>query len=780
MAASDVFVTFGGDTGALEAAVAAVKSQMGLLSGEMRKVANEFNRAGAAADSELSKKLKGLGVQLAAAKGQMAGLQSGAKLGGDAIKDMGQKIGDAAYNYGPWTGVHVQLAQAIGVGLATGASDASAAVSVLGGALGIAAAATVASVAIIASQVRSLRDLDDAARAAHISIAALRNLNTAGKGVGIDAEQMNQEMGQFALKLREAQVAGGDLADFLEKNNVAIKSANGNLLPVQQIFGKIAEMILRSNNEMDRLAALSKLGFSGDILRLIERQTDAVKIFAASSKSAQDEVAAHALSDGEKFSTAWHSAYDELKESALSAAVAVIDFDAKVRNTIPTFADLTRAGKTAFAEIASSANSSAASIGAAIGKMAVEQERAAAILQGAKDVASGKSPFGALDTHAFDKPASKDIAGLYDKDTKTPKAAKGGKADRDGKNAEMKGYEDSIKAAQTSEKAKESLLSEGVKLHLISEDEKLAATQKALNEEYATERGLLQKELQIDGLKLAQKQALNDKLKALDEKHAAESEKAYLQSVEKQVQGWDHMVDTMSSSMASGITGMVEHTETFRQAMLSLERDVLSSFVKMGTDVVADWAKKQIALVALSLSTEGQQTAAKLAGATAREGVAAGESASGLGSLIASAVKAITVDAGQAAAGVTAFLAPVMGPAAVGAGAATEGAVLSMAAFDIGAYKLDQDQIAMVHKNEMVMPAAEAGAFRSMLSGAVNGSGPGGAATHNHTHNWNISTPDSDGVRGFFQRNSRALAEGLNSAIGKGDHLGLRNLSALR
>ena len=90
-------------------------------------------------------------------------------------------------------------------------------------------------------------------------------------------------------------------------------------------------------------------------------------------------------------------------------------------------------------------------------------------------------------------------------------------------------------------------------------------------------------------------------------------------------------------------------------------------------------------------------------------------------SIIGNAVKSITVSAGEAGAGVTAFMAPFIGPAAVAEGAAVKGAVLSLAVFDIGAWQIDQDQIAMVHRNEMVMPAAEAGAFRSMLSSAANG-----------------------------------------------------------
>ena len=46
---------------------------------------------------------------------------------------------------------------------------------------------------------------------------------------------------------------------------------------------------------------------------------------------------------------------------------------------------------------------------------------------------------------------------------------------------------------------------------------------------------------------------------------------------------------------------------------------------------------------------------------------------------------------------------------------------------DIGAYNIPTDQLAMVHKNELIMPAPQASAFRSMLeSGGAGGGGQGG------------------------------------------------------
>lgn len=334
-----------------------------------------------------------------------------------------------------------------------------------------------------------------------------------------------------------------------------------------------------------------------------------------------------------------------------------------------------------------------------------------------------------------------------------------------------------IAAERSAFAEKKSLYGELTKLKILSADERLAATQSALDHEYSAERALLEKESQLGDLSVSQRQDIVNRMLALDTKYALQSQKIMLQSVQQIVGPMDHVVDSVASSFSSGVMQMIEKKETFQQAMLKLADTVLQKFIQMGVDIVANWAKSLIAQVVLSQSAEGQKTAAALAGASARESIAGGEAASGIAQVIANAVKAITVDAGQAAAGVTAFMAPFIGPAAVGAGAATEGAVLSFAAFDIGAWQIDQDQIAMVHRNEMVMPAAEAGAFRSMLSNAANGGATGaGSGGDSHVH-LNVNALDAHSVKNWMSNNSRQIMGALNQAMRNGDHLGLRRMA---
>ncbi len=73
--AADIFVSFGADTGGLEAGVAIAKAQVQGMTRELTSLAREMVKTGASADSELGQKLRALGGQLAESKEQVAGFK---------------------------------------------------------------------------------------------------------------------------------------------------------------------------------------------------------------------------------------------------------------------------------------------------------------------------------------------------------------------------------------------------------------------------------------------------------------------------------------------------------------------------------------------------------------------------------------------------------------------------------------------------------------------------------------------------------------------------------
>lgn len=784
MSGADVYVAFGGDTGALEAAASVVKAEMQALQREMQGLAREFKRAGAAAESEVGRQLKAVGDEMAAAKEKSRDLAAElAKIGHGAndnfkhlsadFKKLTESVAENAYQLGPWSGQHVDLAKTATLALGNALSGAGAAVGALGIAFGVMAAAAAGAAAVVASQVTNLRNLDDAARAAGISMQALNNLNTSGASVGIDPAQMNQEMAGFAQKLREAQVAGGDLADFLEKNNVEIKDARGNLLPVQQIFGKIAELVMSSNNEMDRLATLTKLGFSADMLRLIERQSDAVKAFAASAKSAQDEVLKQGMADGEALSAAWNGVWADIKGAALSASVSVLG----------AIGDILHEGSAKFTELGNHAAATFhritgdAQAAARASQAAFEAQRNEMMRQAHNAVREGKSPFGGLDLNAFgerkkpdqqsDKPT---IKGLYGEDDDDKK--KTGKGDNDAVRAAQAEIEGELQALRAGLDAKKTIIAESVKLKIMGDREAVAATRQATNDEYAAERALLDRELQIEGLKPSQRQQINNRIQQLEAKHNQDMLKLAGQNVEAIVKEWHKMSDAMASSLSSSISGMITGQKKLIDAVRDMARAIINEFVRMGVTMVADWAKAQASRVAMAVAKEGELTAAVTAGVATRQAAEASGETAGFAMKAAAMAKSIMASASETFAGVFGFLSPVMGPAAAGPAAAAEATVAAVASFDVGAWKIDRDQLAVVHRNEMVMTSGQSEGLRNVIDAARGGAGASqGSPNISVAPQIHINAIDARGVSQLLKDNHRAVMDAVAHAARRGVHL---------
>jgi hypothetical protein len=140
----------------------------------------------------------------------------------------------------------------------------------------------------------------------------------------------------------------------------------------------------------------------------------------------------------------------------------------------------------------------------------------------------------------------------------------------------------------------------------------------------------------------------------------------------------------------------------------------------------------------------------------------------------------IFADASRVAAGAYAAMAgiPIIGPElGAAAAAASYAGALAFNSFDIGAWTVPHDQLAMVHRNELVMPAAEAGAFRDMLSGGgARGDGGGSNVSVTPTTHFHVSAIDGASVDQFLRNNQRGMMRSIDEAVRHGAHLGLRSL----
>lgn len=160
----------------------------------------------------------------------------------------------------------------------------------------------------------------------------------------------------------------------------------------------------------------------------------------------------------------------------------------------------------------------------------------------------------------------------------------------------------------------------------------------------------------------------------------------------------------------------------------------------------------------------GQTTMAAASEASAATRVATEEGAASQSLLImaGTAIKGIAIAAWEAAANVYKSIAaiPYVGPflapaAAIAAGAVVMGFAKNISSAEGGWWQIPGDQIAQVHKNEMVLPAPEAQGIRDIVSG---GKRVGGGDTYN------INAVDAPSVKRLFMENSGALVDVLKSA----------------
>lgn len=227
-------------------------------------------------------------------------------------------------------------------------------------------------------------------------------------------------------------------------------------------------------------------------------------------------------------------------------------------------------------------------------------------------------------------------------------------------------------------------------------------------QEEAALRSLYAREIALAGQSADEKKRLEMRLqKDLDliRRQAAKDSQKSLGDQRKAVEGY---VNDITGPLNSALRGLISGHQTLRDA-------AVSAFEGIGFKML-EVVEKNVAAWIAGLATQKAMNTA-----------------------------AISKDAGRAAAGAFAATAeiPIIGPAlAPAAAAAAFAATEAFAAYDIGAWSIPNNQLAMVHKNELIMPAAEAGAFRSMLTAAASDGGRGGGgATHNHT--WNVSGQSS-------------------------------------
>jgi len=239
------------------------------------------------------------------------------------------------------------------------------------------------------------------------------------------------------------------------------------------------------------------------------------------------------------------------------------------------------------------------------------------------------------------------------------------------------------------------------------------------------------------------------------QKFQSDKEKLDLQGAQTSQRTWQSLMQPIQRAFDTSITGMILGTTTLQKAVANIAQSIFAEFVNLGVKMVTNWLASELAM-----------TTATEVGAAARTAADGEGMAAGLAIKAANAIKSIITDSAQTFSGIFAFLAPIMGPAAAGPAAAGEASVMAAAggiASAAGGWVVPSDQLAMVHQNEMILPANISQSLQTMIS-ANGGAGAGAVVV-------NVSAIDSQDVRRFFQSNGSLLVSAVNKAMRNGSML---------
>ena len=230
--AGDIYVSFGADTGDLEAAFALAKAQTNALAAEMRSLAVEMAATGAAADSELAGRLTAVGAQFAAAKAQTAGLK-------DELRGVGASgASGLAGLLAPITAIRESMSGFVEL---------------------FAAAFAVEKIREFISSMGELGEQTErTSKILGLTTEQVGELQYAFAATGTDSGNLDQMMGRFEVSLAKAAAGTGPALAGLKALGLSAKDLVGIPLPEQ--LGKIADATSRFADGTNKTAALQSLG----------------------------------------------------------------------------------------------------------------------------------------------------------------------------------------------------------------------------------------------------------------------------------------------------------------------------------------------------------------------------------------------------------------------------------------------------------------------------------------------------------------------------------------
>jgi hypothetical protein len=519
------------------------------------------------------------------------------------------------------------------------------------------------------------------------AVTILTDVMQAMSGSAKSGGLLNDALGLLALAFQELEQFIGETILVMKDLYVAGETATNGLVAAFQGFGKVVADVFQALAAAIPGFFTALVSAGGEAVKAVEQQFidlgtvigDTLKLNFAGAKTAFDGMGTDLAASGAKISGAFNGVFDFSSASE----------DAK--KTTERLAEIIGEGDKKIVENA---------------KVAQKEYDRIWGLGGEKKEETSDKP----------KPPvpQMDIGGA---------AGKAGK-DTAGKDAEQQ-FAEEVQAAKDAEALIQEGLDERLKTHQITMAQWVAQSVAALDREQDAIQDAGDKAVASAGLTAQQKKAI-----LLKEEHdvaeiALKEQKAFDKAFEEIAASAKSAADKIADAMNSQVDSLLRGKETVQQAFKNMAASMIEDAIKY----CIKWAAEHAATVAMNIAGIGAVTAAQTTGTAIQTAAVVTGSSAVVGDVVAAKTAVVGSDAGQAAAGVAAWLAPFIGPAAIPAGAAAGATVGGIGMMDIGAWDVPQDQLAFVHKNELVATASQATGLRNLIE---NGGGGGGGDTHNY------------------------------------------------
>jgi len=271
---------------------------------------------------------------------------------------------------------------------------------------------------------------------------------------------------------------------------------------------------------------------------------------------------------------------------------------------------------------------------------------------------------------------------------------------------------------------------------ILSADEEIDILRNLENRKSTLEIAALQQKLAREKQGTLEYQKLLNQIETAQAQHNKALNSLNIKSAEEQSKTWTTLWQSLENNFSTAIQGMILGTSKFKNIVNTFMKAIAGTIIDTGVKMLANWVKVELAKTMATKTANAARTADTA-------------TASALTSAITTTQGAaeITTSAGVAAAGAAKSQAgiPVIGPElAIAAAAAMLAMVLGYKALVSAAGgwgKIPSDQLAMVHTDEMVLPAELSTGIRNMIT---SGQAGGGSSIKNST--FNIRAFDSKDV----------------------------------